>query len=158
MPWWASLIIWLFVIIPLVGVAIAAVVAPILERRHLVDLGEREAAVEGMTVHDLSSAVVEAGPVHPQMVTGSAVMGVDWWKGFMLFLVNIVGGDVPSVDRVMTRARREAILRMTEEASALGAVEVVNTRIETSTITNRKGNSGKGSGEILVHGTALVPQ
>lgn len=158
MPLWATILIWLFIVIPLIGVGIALVVAPILERRHYADLEEREAAVEGMTVHDLSSAVVATGPVRPYMVTGSVVMGVDWWKGFMLMLVNLVGGDVPSVDRVMTRARREAILRMTEEARALGAVEVVNTRIETSTISSQKGDSGKGSGEILVHGTALVPR
>lgn len=158
MPLWATILVWLFIIIPLLGVGIALAVAPILERRHYADLEEREAAVEGLVVHDLSSAVVASGPVRPRMVTGSVVMGVDWWKGFMLMLVNLVGGGVPSVDRVMTRARREAILRMTEEAQALGAVEVVNTRLETSTISNRRGDSGMGSGEILAHGTALVPR
>ena len=158
MPLWATILIWLFIIIPLIGVGIALVVAPILERRHYADLEEREASVRGLVVHDLSSAVVATGRVRPRMVTGSVVMGVDWWKGLMLMLVNLVGGGVPSVDRVMARARREAILRMAEEAQALGAVEVVNTRLETSTISKRQGDSGMGSGEILAHGTALIPR
>ncbi len=53
----------------------------------------------------------------------------------------------------------EAVAREAyEEAAALGAVEVVNTRLETSTISKRQGDSGMGSGEILAHGTALIPR
>ena len=158
MPWWVTLLIWLFIIIPLVGIAVAVVVAPVLERRHVADLEAREAEASDVVVSNLTRPVGEvSGRVHPRLVTGSVVMGVDWWKTFMLSLVNLVGGDAPSVDRVMTRARREAILRMTEEARALGATEVFNVRIDTSTITNQTGNSGRGSGEILCHGTALIP-
>ncbi len=128
MPWWVTLLIWVFIIIPLVGVAVALVVAPVIERRHLADLEDREARVRGIAVSNLTTAAVATGPVRPALVTGSVVMGVDWWKAFVLSLVNLVGGDAPAVDRVMTRARREAVLRMTEEAEELGAIEIVNVR------------------------------
>jgi len=85
-------------------------------------------------------------------------MGVDAWRTFVLGLVNLVGGEAPQVDRIMQRARREALVRLKEEARALGAIEVVNLRIDTSTISSRQGNSGRGTGEILCHATALVPR
>jgi uncharacterized protein YbjQ (UPF0145 family) len=156
MPWWVTLLVWVFILIPLVAAAVAFVVGPIIERRHLADLDEREAAVAGIPTHDLPHPVGAHDRVRPVLVTGSVVMGVDAWRTFVLALVNLVGGDAPQVDRVMQRARREALVRLKEEAQAVGAVEVVNLRMDTSTISSRQGNSGKGTGEILCHATALV--
>jgi uncharacterized protein YbjQ (UPF0145 family) len=60
-----------------------------------------------------------------------------------------------SLQRMQERARREAILRMTAEARALGAKAVTNVRIETSTIAGKR--RGKCAGvEIIAFGTALV--
>lgn len=158
MPWWVTLLFWVFILIPLVAMAVALVAGPIIERRHLARLDEREAVLAGLVVHDLHAPVVATGPVEPVLVTGSVVLGVDAWRTFVLGLVNLVGGDAPQVDRIMQRARREALVRLKEEATAAGATEVVNLRMETSTISARQGNSGRGTGEVFCHATALVPR
>lgn len=158
MPWWATLLVWVFILIPLLAAAVAFVAGPFIERRHLADLEARESALAGFVAHDLATPVVAVGPVRPVLVTGSVVLGVDAWRTFVLALVNLVGGDAPQVDRIMQRARREALVRLKEEARSLGAVEVVNVRMETSTISSRNGNSGRGTGEIFCHATALVPR
>lgn len=158
MPWWLSVLIWIFVLIPLMAAGVAALIGPGVERRHLHELDEREAAVAGLVTHTFTRPLTVSGPVRPMLVTGTVVMGVDAWRAFVLWLVGIVGGEAPQIDRIMQRARREAVLRMKEQAGTLGAVEVVNVRLETSTISARQGNSGRGTGEILCHGTALVPR
>ena len=53
---------------------------------------------------------------------------------------------------LLDRARREAILRLKESCS--GATQVINLRIETSSISKGEGDS-IGSVEVLAYGTAL---
>ena len=69
---------------------------------------------------------------------------------------NIFGGRVTSYETLLDRARREAILRMKEEAKELNAELVFNIKLETSSIYKGKGNS-VGSVEVLAYGTALYP-
>ena len=53
---------------------------------------------------------------------------------------------------LLTRARRESILRMQIEAKSFGAQKIINIRFETSTISGK----GKAGGvEIIGYGTAL---
>jgi len=68
----------------------------------------------------------------------------------------IFGGEFQSLGRMMERARREAALRMIEEAAKLGATAVCNVRYETSTISGSKPGSISGS-EVIAYGTALIP-
>jgi len=67
-------------------------------------------------------------------------------------LINIFGGRVSSYESLLDRGRREAILRMKE--SAKGASEIVNVRIETSSIS-KNDNRGIGSIEVYAYGTAI---
>ena len=50
------------------------------------------------------------------------------------------------------RARREALLRLMEEAHAAGSREVHNIRYEFS----RVGSTTKGGAELLAYGTAVL--
>ena len=68
MPWWVTLLFWVFILIPLVAMAVAFVAGPIIERRHLARLDEREAVLAGLVVHDLHAPVVATGPVEPVLV------------------------------------------------------------------------------------------
>ena len=53
---------------------------------------------------------------------------------------------------MLERARREALLRLMEEAHAAGSREVHNIRYEFS----RVGSTTKGGAELLAYGTAVL--
>lgn len=63
-------------------------------------------------------------------------------------LRSIVGGEVNEYTKLMAEAREQAMDRMIEDASGLGADAVVNIRFSTSMIL-------QGTSEILVYGTAV---
>jgi uncharacterized protein YbjQ (UPF0145 family) len=91
-----------------------------------------------------------------QLVMGSVVISVDYFKRFLAGLRGFFGGQVKSYESLVDRARREAILRMQEQALKLGADKVVNLKLETSSIS--KGRRQRiGSIEVLAYGTALIP-
>ncbi len=52
------------------------------------------------------------------------------------------------------RGRREAVLRMKEEAIAWGASQVVNIRFETSHISGQS-NQQSGCVEVMAYGTGI---
>ena len=89
------------------------------------------------------------------LVSGNVVVSIDYFKQFVAMLRNIVGGRVTSFESLIDRARREAILRMKEQAYAEGADAVFNVKIETSSIS--RGQKGQiGSVEVLAYGTAVI--
>lgn len=92
-----------------------------------------------------------------QLVMGSTVVSVDYFKSFVAGLRNLFGGRVSSFESLLDRARREAILRMQEQARELGAEAVMNLKIETSRVSGDAAR-GVGSIEILAYGTAMVPR
>jgi uncharacterized protein YbjQ (UPF0145 family) len=56
----------------------------------------------------------------------------------------------------LERARREAILRMTEEAQQQGFDAIFNVRLETSRLANaRRDGKGVAGVEMLAYGTAV---
>ncbi len=87
-----------------------------------------------------------------ELVCGSVVISIDYFKRLLATLRAIVGGPVASYETLLDRARREAILRMKEQCPE--AVQIINIRIETSSIHNAAGN-GIGSVELLAYGTAI---
>jgi len=60
-----------------------------------------------------------------------------------------------SYESLIDRGRREAILRMKQEARKLNADYVFNIKMETSSISKGGGNS-IGSVEVLAYGTAVM--
>ncbi|MBW2225478.1 MAG: heavy metal-binding domain-containing protein [Deltaproteobacteria bacterium] len=95
-----------------------------------------------------------AGPVRSAtLATGSVVISVDHFKRFLSGFRMIFGGEIRSYSSLIDRARREAVLRMKE--SEPDAHAYINTRLETSTISNTAGNEGTGTVEVLAYGTAV---
>ena len=90
------------------------------------------------------------------MVRGQVVVSVDYFKRFLAALRAIVGGRVKSYESLLDRSRREAILRMKEQAIQGGYDHVINVRLETSRLAGTRRN-GKGTAglEVLAFGTAL---
>ena len=87
-----------------------------------------------------------------ELVTGSMVVSIDYFKRVLAGLRNFFGGNVQSYETLIDRARREAVLRMKE--SCPGAGQIINLRLETSSITKGKGKQ-IGSVEVLAYGTAV---
>jgi uncharacterized protein YbjQ (UPF0145 family) len=88
-----------------------------------------------------------------ELVSGSVVISIDYFKRFLAGLRNFFGGRLTSYESLLDRARREAILRMKE--SAKGADVIVNFRLENVPI----GKEVKGSVacvEMLAYGTAVT--
>jgi uncharacterized protein YbjQ (UPF0145 family) len=118
------------------------------ERRHLAALAEREPLVAGIMVTDLRTIPPGVQALSGELVVGQVVLGADRGKQFVGGLRNVLGGEVRSFSKILLRARREARLRMLEDARDLGADLVVNVRFETSEIKNL-------AAEVLCYGTAI---
>ncbi|MGE0200755.1 MAG: YbjQ family protein [Candidatus Melainabacteria bacterium] len=129
------------------------------EQRHIRSLREREARFISMPSVPMSYKHMDPGKTQPiaraEMVAGSVVLAEDYFKGFLAKLKSFFGGNLTSYESLLDRARREAILRMKEQAG--GADIIVNTRIESSSISG--GNAGAEgvvpSIEAIAFGTAL---
>ena len=95
-------------------------------------------------------------PPRTQLVGGSVVVSVDYFKRFVAGLRQLVGGRVTSYENLLDRGRREALLRMREQALELGAESVFNVKLETASISKGRRDS-IGSIEVYAYGTALIP-
>jgi uncharacterized protein YbjQ (UPF0145 family) len=93
---------------------------------------------------------------HAQLVHGHVVISVDYFKQILAGLRNFFGGTIQAYETLLDRTRREAVLRMKESCPT--ADQILNLRIETSSIS--KGGSGDriGSVEVLAYGTAIYYQ
>lgn len=127
------------------------------EQRHYQSIIRRERrlsrlpAMANRTPHSVSAAV------DSMLVTGSVVISVDYFKRFISVLRNLVGGRITSYETLLDRARREAVLRMKEQAKGMGAQLIFNTRFETSRVF-QGGRNQIGSVEVLAYGTAIIPR
>lgn len=137
-----------YVVVPLLVLIVGATVGTLQERRHLASLDEREPAVAGIVVTDLRGTPPGMIAVSGELVMGQVVLGSDRGKQVVAQLRSLIGGEVRSFQKILVRARREARLRMLEEARRLGADCVINVRFETSEITNL-------AAEVLCYGTAI---
>ncbi len=88
-----------------------------------------------------------------ELVVGSVVVSVDYFKRFLAALRNLVGGRMSSYETLLDRGRREAVLRMKRQARERGANMIFNVRFETSSISRDSG-SALGSVEVMAYGTA----
>jgi uncharacterized protein YbjQ (UPF0145 family) len=126
------------------------------EMRHYKSIIRREKELSRIPAIAQRFPPLTATPRKAELVTGSVVISVDYFKRFLASLRNLIGGRVRSYESLLDRARREAILRMKEKADELGAEMIFNIKLETSSIF--KGRKNKvGSVEVLAYGTALIP-
>ncbi len=124
------------------------------EKRHFRSIEQREADHLGQPIVTLEKTAIPDGQIESAtMVSGSAVISVDYFKRLLASLRNIFGGTVKSYESLLDRARREALLRMREAAS--DARIIVNVRIETTSIGRRANKKGVGCVEAIAYGTAL---
>ncbi|HDH03188.1 MAG TPA: heavy metal-binding domain-containing protein, partial [Actinobacteria bacterium] len=113
---------------PIVGLLITLVmlvglggIGRMRERQHLENLAEREKRVTAVLVLDTAAPPLGLDPVHGELVIGNAVIGTDYLKQFFARWRNLFGGEMKAYQKVLSRARREAQLRMVEDAYDRGA-------------------------------------
>ena len=126
------------------------------ERSHFARLDQRERALSDMLVTQLKSfpsAVTGESP--PTLLVAEAVIGTDYLKSFLAGLRNIFGGEIRSYQTLLVRARREALLRVMEQAESRGYNAVCNVRFSMADIGGNTGSQKKVAiAALMASGTA----
>ena len=143
-----NLYIWLGLI--LLGLLVGKGV----EVRHFKKLAQQEAEFQDILVTNLKTIPAEFQNARPFLVMGAAVIATDYFKVFVSGLRGLFGGEMKFYVTFMERARRQATIRMLQQARQQGAKAVWNIRYETAT-TGGQQRKRPGGVEILVYGTAL---
>lgn len=81
-------------------------------------------------------------------VRGSTVRARNIGRDIFAGLKNIVGGEISEYTKLLADAREQAIKRMQDDATRLGADAIVNVRFTTSQVM-------QGAAEMLAYGTAV---
>lgn len=85
---------------------------------------------------------------HLGLVQGSTVRAKHAGKDIMASFKNLFGGELRAYTELLQESREEAVSRMCEQASTIGANAVINVRFSTSAIA-------AGASEILAYGTGV---
>jgi uncharacterized protein YbjQ (UPF0145 family) len=146
---------YLDIIIFFVLLALGYFVGQSLEKSHYRSIIKRESQLQSIPVIASKILPDEFLPCRTELVSGNVVISVDYFKKFVAGLRSIIGGRMSSYESLIDRGRREAILRMKQEAKKINADYVFNIKMETSSISKGAKNS-IGSVEVLAYGTAVI--
>jgi uncharacterized protein YbjQ (UPF0145 family) len=129
------------------------------EQRHFREIRRREAELRDVLVFNERRPPSGFDCRQATLVVGSVVIAEDYFKRIAAGLRGFFGGRVTVYESLMDRGRREAVLRMKEQARRHGAALVFNVRFETSSLAVDSGaQSPMFSAEFIAYGTALVPR
>lgn len=142
--------------LPLIILMIAYFIGSYIEKMHFQSIRKREDNLHGFPVVSFDTMPDDWQVSTSQMVTGSIVISLDYFKRVIAGLRGLIGGRIKTYEPLLERARREALLRMTESAREQGYDAVFNVRLETSRLANAS-RDGKGTAgvEMLAFGTAV---
>ena len=141
--------------IPAALIVAAYFVGSWIERRHFRRLMAREDGLRDILAFAIRRVPQDLALSGPQLVCGSAVISVDYFKKFAGDLRGIVGGRIGVYESLMERARREAFVRMKEEAKRTGRNIVLNVKLDTARIY-AGASRATVSVEALAYGTAYI--
>ena len=159
MPWdwlddYSALSFWDMVVangLQVVSVGVAGwVLATWLERRHCKSMGKREIPLQPIQVNTAKN-VPSCEPEGVTLLIGSVVVAHDYFRTLLIFFRKIIGGNIRPYERLVQRGRREALIRLKEEADLRGIDKVVNVRFTTSTVSGRFLHAI----EMVVYGTGV---
>lgn len=142
--------------LPILVLIIAYFVGSMIEKKHFDSIRQREANMQGFPVVTFRTMPEDWNVSSSTLVTGNIVVSLDYFKRVIAGLKGLVGGRIKTYEPLLDRARREAMLRMTESARSQGYDAVINVRLETSRLANaRRNGKGVAGVEMLVFGTAI---
>lgn len=137
--------------LPLVLVIVGYFAGRALELRHYASIRRREREIQNVVALNTRYLPEGVEATSAQVVSGSVVVSSDYFKTFVASFRNLVGGRFRGYESLLERARREALLRMKEQAQASGCRLVVGVRFQTT----RVAGSQTPSMEVIAYGTAI---
>ena len=127
------------------------------ESKHYREILGREKELSHITLLPVRTIPVHLNCRSAALVTGSVVIAMDYFKMICASIVKIFGGNIRAYETLLERARREAILRMKEDAAKMGAKYVINVKLTTANIMSQSSSSNGGGGiEVIAYGTAVI--
>jgi len=137
--------------LPLLLVVAGYVLGRMLEQRHYASIRAREQAL--LHVIALNTRFVPEGvqATSSNLVSGSVVISSDYFKTFVAGFRNLIGGRFRGYETLLERGRREALLRMKQQAREAGCTLVIGVRFQTTRVAGRK----TPSMEVMAYGTAV---
>ena len=85
------------------------------------------------------------------LVQGNTIRAKHLGRDLGAGLKNRVGGELTGYTELLTESRQQALERMIDQATQLGANAVVNVRFTTSSVA-------AGAAELYAYGTAVIVQ
>lgn len=108
------------------------------EKRHYRSLADREANMSHVVMTQSKHFLAPKKDSDPPcLLVSEVVIASDYLKTFLAGLRNIFGGEIRSYETMLERGRREAVLRIQEQAKLLGFNAVCNVRLNTADIGGR---------------------
>ena len=125
------------------------------EKRHFRRLDKFEQAHQDFLVTQLKSfpmsSVVEPPP---SLLVAEVVIASDYLKSWFAQWRNLFGGEVHSFQTLQTRAKREAVARLTQSAIRQGYNAMCNVRIEPVDVGGALSNRRSPMAAVLATATA----
>ena len=157
----ALIITFLQIGLPILLLFIWWSVGMVIEKKHLKSLLARESKIGDIQLTNLKGFSASVNPAHPvALVCGEVAIASDAFKRFVFGFRNIFGGESAYYCRLFARARREALLRMIDQAKSLGYDAICNIRFDSSDIGGNAAGAGKKKNMdmavCMVSGTAYL--
>lgn len=138
---------------PVALIVVAYFTGSLIERRHFRRIIKKENELRDILAFAIRRVPKDLALSEPKLVCGSAVISVDYFKKFAAGLRGIIGGRIGTYESLYERARREAIVRMKDDARRHGGNIVLNVKLESARIY-AGGGRATVSVEAMAYGTA----
>ena len=123
-----------------------------IEKRHYADIEKREKRFRTPLL--MTHATKTTQPIgEVRFVSASVVIGADHFKHVLSNLLRVFGGNLRPYETVLDRARREAMLRLKEQAPDFDAI--LNVKLETCILSKVTRKQGSPKAAVLAYGTAV---
>ena len=139
---------------PIILIVLGFLAGRIIESRHFRDLAEREAR-GGPVLTNLKYLPDGRRPEATKFCIGGVVIASDYFKTFGAKLKSLVGGRLRTLETMLERGRREAMLRLRDQAAEFGADFVISVRLETAVIMRNRQGKNYPAAEVIAYGTAV---
>lgn len=119
------------------------------ERKHLAQLRENEQQLGHIIISNERRVRIHTDD-EPVLLVGSVVIAQDYFKAVVADILSLFGKNITTFETLLERARREAVIRLKQQANDYGYHHVYGLRFETTEI--------QGGFEVLAYGTAVHPR
>ncbi len=117
------------------------------EQKHLKELEAQEKRLSHIRIDNNRFKTTDRPG---QLVSSNVVISHDYFKYVIANIQNFFGGRLTSYESVVERARREAVVRLKQEAENMGATQIMGLRLSTTEL----GMQG-GMVEVFAYGMAI---